>query len=75
MTFPKHNLAALSILSALESEAPNFYKWANAVVAEKSVTCIWDEQRTIETSKAKVAKVHAQQAAQAAAATTNSAAK
>jgi len=42
--FPKYGLFPASFLSDLESRAPNFYKWANAVVAEKSVNHIWDAE-------------------------------
>lgn len=48
-----------SVATALESKAPNFWKWANAVVKEDSVTYIWNEQLTIERTKARLAKVAA----------------
>jgi len=43
----------------LESQAPAFYKWANAVVAEKSVNHIYDEQGVAEKTAARLAKAKA----------------
>jgi len=41
-----------SVVTTLESKAPSFWKWANAVVKEESVTYVWDEkvfaERTIK---------------------------
>jgi glutathione S-transferase len=37
-----------SFLTALEKDAPNFWKWANALTKEESVTYIWDEKMVTE---------------------------
>ncbi|EPE31116.1 Thioredoxin-like protein [Glarea lozoyensis ATCC 20868] len=37
-----------SFLPALEKDAPNFWKWANALTKEESVTYIWDEKKVTE---------------------------
>jgi glutathione S-transferase len=44
-------------LSELESKTPHFYKWANAVVAEKSVNFIWDEEKVVAYTKKRIAKM------------------
>lgn len=45
-------LLPTSLPKAMEEKNPNFWKWANAVANEKSVTYIWDEEavanRTLE---------------------------
>jgi glutathione S-transferase len=43
-----------SILTTLEAEAPSFWKWANAVVKEESVTYIWDEKAVVEATIARL---------------------
>jgi glutathione S-transferase len=49
LAFPKYDgLLPSSILKNLEAKAPNFWKWANAVVKEDSVTYIWDEKSVAE---------------------------
>jgi len=32
---------------ALEDRTPNFWRWAQAVTAEKSVTAVWDEELVV----------------------------
>jgi glutathione S-transferase len=46
-------------LTDLEMKAPAFWKWANAVVKEKSVNYIWDEQRIVERTKLRLGKTAA----------------
>ena len=46
-------------MSSLEAKAPAFYKWANAVVQEKSVTYIWDEEAVATRTQARLAKTAA----------------
>jgi glutathione S-transferase len=46
-------------LTSLEKRAPAFYKWANAVVKEKSVNYIWNEERVITNTKNRLAKTAA----------------
>jgi glutathione S-transferase len=49
LTYGKHEvLLPSTFLPALEKQAPNFWKWANTVVKEESVTYIWDEQKVVE---------------------------
>jgi glutathione S-transferase len=57
LTHSKYGLHAKDLLSELEAQAPNFYKWANAVINEKSVTYVWNEKAVIEATKAKLAKL------------------
>jgi glutathione S-transferase len=59
LSFPKHGLLHPSLPSELESKAPHFYKWANAVIAEKSVNYIWDEDKVVENTRRRIAKVAA----------------
>jgi glutathione S-transferase len=49
-------LAPKTILTSLETRAPAFWKWANAVVKEKSVNYIWDEEGVVNRTKARLAK-------------------
>jgi glutathione S-transferase len=46
-------------LTDLETKAPAFWKWANAVVKEKSVNYIWNEQGVVERTKIRLAKTSA----------------
>jgi glutathione S-transferase len=45
--------------SSLSERAPNFWKWAEAVAAHPSVTSIFDEQKIIASTKARIAKAKA----------------
>jgi len=47
------------IWTAIEEKAPNFLKWAEAVVVHPSVTSIWDEKKLVEGAKARIAKLRA----------------
>jgi glutathione S-transferase len=58
--FPKYGIIPQSILTNLEAKAPAFWKWANAVVKEESVTYIWDEKSVAERTKARIAKLNAE---------------
>jgi len=60
LSLPKHSLLPMNTLTELEAKAPAFMKWANAVVAEKSVNFIWDEKLVAEMTKAKIAKMAAE---------------
>jgi len=53
--FPKYGLVGSTVLSELETKAPNFLKWAKAVVAEKSVNHIWDAEKVATRTKARLA--------------------
>ena len=53
LTLPKYEQLVPSFVpKALEDRAPSFWRWAQAVAAEESVTAIWDEElvvrRTLE---------------------------
>ena len=49
MSFAKYeDLLPASILTTLESKAPNFWKWATATAKEQSVTYIYDEKKVAE---------------------------
>ena len=52
-----------SLTTALEAKAPNFWKWASAVVKEESVTYIWDAKATSEKNIEKFAKLRKEAAA------------
>jgi glutathione S-transferase len=53
---PKYGIGPSSLLTALEARAPNYWKWANAVVNEKSVNYIFDEKLNAERTKNRLAK-------------------
>ncbi|RDL35809.1 Thioredoxin-like protein [Venustampulla echinocandica] len=56
LSFPKYEeLLPKSVLTSLEARAPAFWKWANAVVQEKSVTYVWDEQNVATRTIARLA--------------------
>ncbi|KAF2449669.1 thioredoxin-like protein [Karstenula rhodostoma CBS 690.94] len=57
--FTKHGLLPKSVSDGLNG-LPNFSKWAAEVVKHDSVTYIWDEERTVESSKKKFASLKAQ---------------
>lgn len=60
LAFPKYDgLLPASILTTLEAKAPNFWKWANAVVKENSVTYIWDEKVAAEKTLQKLKELAA----------------
>jgi len=51
-------LLPTSVKAGLE-KLPNFSKWAKATIAKQSVLSIWDEERVITTTKARVEKMKA----------------
>ncbi|KAH7312863.1 glutathione S-transferase domain-containing protein [Rhexocercosporidium sp. MPI-PUGE-AT-0058] len=62
LSYPKYqelNLLPRSILDGFEAKTPAFWKWANAVVAEKSVNFIFDEKLVAEGTAARIAKIKA----------------
>jgi len=60
LSFPKYDgLLPKSVLTTLESKAPAFWKWANAVIKEKSVTAVWDEKVVAERTQERFAKLAA----------------
>jgi len=64
LSFPKHEvLLPKSLPGLLEAKAPNFWKWASAVVKEKSVTYIWDEKAVVEGTLARFERLRQEAAA------------
>ncbi|KUJ17008.1 thioredoxin-like protein [Mollisia scopiformis] len=60
LTIPKYehlNLFPKSFLPNLEAKAPAFWKWAHAVIQEKSVNHIYDEQGVAERTAERVKKM------------------
>jgi glutathione S-transferase len=60
---PKYGVGPSSLLKEVETRAPNYWKWANAVVNEKSVNYIFDEKLNAERTKKRLAKQKAAAAA------------
>ncbi|KAI0170892.1 glutathione S-transferase domain-containing protein [Pestalotiopsis sp. NC0098] len=56
----KHGILPESIRGDLAAKAPNFDKWAQAVIKHPSVLSIWDEEKIIEGTKVRIAKLRAQ---------------
>lgn len=48
-----------SILSSLETKTPAFWKWANAVTQQKSVTSIWDADVVAKRTYERLSKLQA----------------
>ncbi len=59
MSFSKHGLLPSNLLNELESKTPHFYKWATAVVAEKSVNYIWNEDKVVANTQKRMLKMAA----------------
>ncbi|KAF9765506.1 hypothetical protein IL306_002206 [Fusarium sp. DS 682] len=57
LSFAKHGLLPTNFTSRLEKEAPNFYKWAQAISKNPSVLKIYDEDRVVEGTKRKRAQL------------------
>ncbi|KAF2020726.1 glutathione-S-transferas-like protein omega 1 [Aaosphaeria arxii CBS 175.79] len=55
----KHDIIPKSTLSSFEA-LPNFSKWAAEVIKHDSVTYIWDEEKVIAGTQARIAKLKAQ---------------
>ena len=56
LSFPKYEILPKSLLADLESKAPAFWKWANAVIKEESVNYIWDEELVATKTKERILK-------------------
>jgi len=63
LTLPKYGVGPSSLLEVVKTRAPNYWKWANAVVNEKSVNYIFDEKLNAERTKKRLAKQKAAAAA------------
>ncbi|KAJ3528589.1 hypothetical protein NM208_g10132 [Fusarium decemcellulare] len=59
-TWAKHGLLPASLFERLEKEAPNFYKWAQAVNKHPSVLSIYKEDVIIDATKKRIAKLKAE---------------
>ena len=60
VSFSKYEqLLPKSLAAKLEDKAPSFWKWANAVANEESVTYIWDEKLMVDRTLARLAKAAA----------------
>ncbi|KAJ4386123.1 hypothetical protein N0V93_009015 [Gnomoniopsis smithogilvyi] len=55
-TFAKHGLLPTSLTKSLEETTPNFHKWSEAVVKEKSVTGIFNEDTIVARTKERIGK-------------------
>ncbi|TVY73269.1 hypothetical protein LSUE1_G006682, partial [Lachnellula suecica] len=60
LDFTKHEgLLPKTVPGLLQAKAPNFWKWASAVVKEESVTYIWDQDAMIKANLARFEKMRA----------------
>jgi glutathione S-transferase len=62
LEFPQYGILPQSLTKGLETKAPAFWKWANAVIAKESVRYIWDGQAVADRTKARIAKLKAEAA-------------
>lgn len=58
-TFAKHGLLPASLIKSLEETTPNFHKWSEAIVKEKSVTGIFNEETIVARTKERIGKAKA----------------
>ncbi|CEJ82380.1 Putative Glutathione S-transferase domain-containing protein [[Torrubiella] hemipterigena] len=59
-SLPKHGVVPESLVKDLPTKAPNFYKWASKVIVHPSVTGIWNEEKVVAATKARLEKLKAQ---------------
>jgi len=59
VTLTKADVYPSKLASSLAEKAPSFWKWAEAVSVHPSVTSIYDEERIITSTKARIAKARA----------------
>lgn len=57
LSFSEDGILPKDLTAKLETETPNFYKWAKAVVVEKSVNFIYDAEAVAEGTKKKLASI------------------
>ncbi|KAF4989663.1 hypothetical protein FGRMN_8977 [Fusarium graminum] len=57
LTLSKHGVLPTNLVSRLEHESPNFYKWAQAISKNASVLKIYDEDQIVEGTKKKRAQL------------------
>lgn len=53
----KHGLLPKSLASDLETQAPNFYAWAQNVIKHPSVYAIFDEESNVKKTRERVEKL------------------
>lgn len=58
-TFAKHGLLPSSLVKSLEEDTPNFHKWSEAVIQEKSVNGIFQVEANVARMKERMAKAKA----------------
>jgi glutathione S-transferase len=59
VTLTRAGLYPSQLATELEAKTPNFWKWAQKVAAHPSVTKIFDEEKIIAGTKARIAKAQA----------------
>jgi len=59
VSLSKAGIYPSKLSSSIAERAPNFWKWAEKVAAHPSVTSIYDEERIIASTKARIAKARA----------------
>ena len=55
----KHGVVTDSLVKDLPTKTPNFYKWASSVIQHPSVTGIWNEEKVVAGTKARLEKLKA----------------
>jgi len=55
----KHGVVPNSLVQPLQEQTPNFYTWAQHVIKHPSVTSIFNEEKVVERTKARIAKLKA----------------
>ncbi|KAL2833848.1 thioredoxin-like protein [Aspergillus cavernicola] len=60
LSLPKHaDILPNFMLQSLQERAPNFWKWSHAVIAEESVTAVWDEENVVRRTLERIKKQQA----------------
>ncbi|KAM0210773.1 hypothetical protein ACHAQD_010510 [Fusarium lateritium] len=57
LTLSKHGVLPTNLVSRLEQETPNFYRWAQAIGKNASVLKIYDEEQIVQGTKKKRAQL------------------
>lgn len=58
LTLPKYEQLVPSFVpKGLEDKAPNFWRWAQAVTVEKSVSAVWDEELVVRRTLERIDKM------------------
>ncbi|KAJ4861242.1 glycosyl hydrolases family 18 domain-containing protein [Trichoderma breve] len=59
LSLPKNGVGPESLIKELPTKTPNFYKWATTVIEHPSVNGIWNEEKVVAGTKARLAKLKA----------------